>query len=594
MNLPLLRSRAFAGDRVGFDLLKRWISNAFMREVRDTSPVGCPWQSLISALEESRRRRWREARAEGEMLELDPITEADIRTALVHAYQDMPPAAHRAVAEAKLKDELSIFQMAHFPDADAVIRHWKWYLHCLTFESHEFTSDGTCWDKFPDLDDPCIVRMPLDCVDLQILARIFKVQITVSRLGREALRLLPSEEDGCEDVIHLIMHAGLWAALLSSRAPIPEADIVGAVVKLSNDLSCFQDFANKTACILSYDEVQDFCTACVGRYVIPVQRDGICRIIACDESRHHPRYRTREIDVRSREIRRSRAHLDGPGPGDAPSFFGIPDGSLEFQVLLDLVTQMACERLLATRSHLKGEVPVKPDRYARYLARLEDLAPLPSNVEVKRVQLEQPYIQRTKGSCGSEEIISGRRSLEEVVQMLDKGSTTVWILCPCTFTPPVSQRNSLLSCQYGAYIGLISNGREFSDGSKLFLAKPAGVRGAHMPRWVSSDVICQFSVKEEFAPSSEWPYPQEFLSLSVGDLLLITDRATGKWEGWARGRLWKSHGSQEGLFPLHCVKPELYVKSWYKEGSERESQEQPEPEDEPEAAPVYPPRQMRR
>ena len=28
---------------------------------------------------------------------------------------------------------------------------------------------------------------------------------------------------------------------------------------------CFEAFAEKTACILDFDEVQDFCRACVGR-----------------------------------------------------------------------------------------------------------------------------------------------------------------------------------------------------------------------------------------------------------------------------------------------------------------------------------------
>eukprot|EP00439_Symbiodinium_sp_Y106_P017214 s4831_g2.t1 len=606
MDLELLRSRS-GGDRVAFDLLKRWISNAFLREVRDTAPAGCPWQSLTRALEESRRRRWREARSEGTDLELDPITEADLRKSLVHAYKEllpelfqpfpqiflwpMPESVLRVVAEAKLKDELSIFQLGHFPDTGEVLEHWKWYLFCLTFESREFTSNGVHWDKHPDLAYPCIVRVPLDFVDLQILARIFKVQITVSRMGREALRLLPSEEDGCEEIVHLVMHGGLWAPVLGSRPPLREVDFVGAVVQLGHDLHCFEAFAEKTACILDFDEVQDFCRACVGRHIIPVQRERICKIVACDGTQHHPRYRIPQVELIRRESRRQRASLDGPGPGDAPSFHGIPDGSLEFQVLLDLVTQLVCERLCATRWKIEGEPPAKLDDYARYLDKLAYLAPLPP-VEIIEMQLTQPYLQRMKGSS-SEDIAPGRRSVEEVVQMLEpsNGPSTVWIQCPSSFRPLASQRNNLLSCEAGDWIGLTGLGREYPDGSRLLLAKPAGLKG--VPRWILSDVISRFAVREEFAPSPSWPYPQEFLTLKNGDLVQVTDRPNGQWQGWARGKLWKSHGDQEpvlqeGLFPLHCGQPELWVKSWLKERSEASSPLKVH-EDESGSAP-YPPR----
>jgi len=590
MDLELLRSRS-GGDRVAFDLLKRWISNAFLREVRDTAPAGCPWQSLTRALEESRRRRWREARSEGTDLELDPITEADLRKSLVHAYKEMPESVLRVVAEAKLKDELSIFQLGHFPDTGEVLEHWKWYLFCLTFESREFTSNGVHWDKHPDLAYPCIVRVPLDFVDLQILARIFKVQITVSRMGREALRLLPSEEDGCEEIVHLVMHGGLWAPVLGSRPPLREVDFVGAVVQLGHDLHCFEAFAEKTACILDFDEVQDFCRACVGRHIIPVQRERICKIVACDGTQHHPRYRIPQVELMRRESRRQRASLDGPGPGDAPSFHGIPDGSLEFQVLLDLVTQLVCERLCATRWKIEGEPPAKLDDYARYLDKLAHLAPLPP-VEIIEMQLTQPYLQRMKGSS-SEDIAPGRRSVEEVVQMLEpsNGPSTVWIQCPSSFRPLASQRNNLLSCEAGDWIGLTGLGREYPDGSRLLLAKPAGLKG--VPRWILSDVISRFAVREEFAPSPSWPYPQEFLTLKNGDLVQVTDRPNGQWQGWARGKLWKSHGDQEpvlqeGLFPLHCGQPELWVKSWLKERSEASSPLKVH-EDESGSAP-YPPR----
>lgn len=126
-------SRRYRGQRVLFDILKRWAANAYGQAVQDVKPMGCPWRSLAAALD---------------------VPEQKLRAALVHSYRD----GDEALLERKLRDKLSFFHAVRYPDVKAVKEHWSWYLHCLTFMSSEFTRDGNDWNHLPE---PTVVRMPL-------------------------------------------------------------------------------------------------------------------------------------------------------------------------------------------------------------------------------------------------------------------------------------------------------------------------------------------------------------------------------------------------------------------------------------------------
>ena len=35
-------------------------------------------------------------------------------------------------------------------NVEQVLKHWNWYLYCLSFESHDFTSDHNQWNRLPE------------------------------------------------------------------------------------------------------------------------------------------------------------------------------------------------------------------------------------------------------------------------------------------------------------------------------------------------------------------------------------------------------------------------------------------------------------
>lgn len=42
------------------------------------------------------------------------------------------------------------FQAACSRNVEALLKHWNWYLYCLTFESGDFTSDREKWNRLPE------------------------------------------------------------------------------------------------------------------------------------------------------------------------------------------------------------------------------------------------------------------------------------------------------------------------------------------------------------------------------------------------------------------------------------------------------------
>ena len=108
------------------------------------------------------------------------------------------------VVAAKLRCKLSIFRILRYQEEEA-LQHWNWYLYCLTLDSHYFAQHSISGAR-------CAVRMPMDSVDMYLLARILKVQIVVSQLWEPALCFSPREEVFFS--VHLVTHGGLWAAAL--------------------------------------------------------------------------------------------------------------------------------------------------------------------------------------------------------------------------------------------------------------------------------------------------------------------------------------------------------------------------------------------
>ena len=121
----------------------------------------------------------------------------------MHSYQALSPKELRFVAEAKLQCELSFFKHAGYLEVEETLQHWKWYLYCLTFDSHSFTENSLKgWSVVPrtPLKGAFVVRLPLDSVDLAIFAQLLDVQILLFQLFQPAPRF------GAGEALHLLTH----------------------------------------------------------------------------------------------------------------------------------------------------------------------------------------------------------------------------------------------------------------------------------------------------------------------------------------------------------------------------------------------------
>ncbi|CAJ1458988.1 unnamed protein product [Effrenium voratum] len=345
MNVGRL-SGGFPGRSVLFDILKRWTSNALHRDVQDTTPMGCPWQSLQAAMRHSGRE----------------VTEKQMRGALVAAYRAMEEWQKVRIAEQKLLDELSFFHVTRYSDKEAVLGHWDWYLYCLTFQSQDFLKEG----QLKLLPEATVLRMPLDFVDLHLLAHIFQVQITVHQLQQSAVRF----GEGTGEV-QLLQYQGLWAPLLGPKILSWDSLCVGDVVELFELPAYLENFSGHSAHVLDYNNEKDYYTVCVAQHIIPVERAHIKRMVT---------------DCRNRGIRRTKKGRPadsawGAGPGVAAPLYGIPDGEVEFHLLLELLMEKLGTGLQDTKNELDGLPLCEPQPLAEYQEYLENLSPLP-DVEV--------------------------------------------------------------------------------------------------------------------------------------------------------------------------------------------------------------------
>lgn len=332
---------------VSFDLLKTWVSNACTRRVDQGPGDPSGWASLVSALGAAARQRQKDHKvAESVHAETLPAasstepTETELRLRLVHAYRAQSAEVRRAVIAAKLRDPLSFFSKANYKEKVAE-QHWSWYLHCLCVNFEEFhVATG-------------VLRMPLDFVDLQFVAQVFQRQITVSRLMESAVRFPPARGASPKDLgaADLVFHRGLWAPLLDVRSPQDEpVPLVGAIVQLGDLAGRLERFSDCIAAVQRHDPDLDVYHVSLAErgFTFPVDRCQIRRFV----------HREAECEVTGRRRHARHDKSDNAGEllsGDVfPPFQGVPDGSLEFHLLHELVRRDARARLLSTIQELAG------------------------------------------------------------------------------------------------------------------------------------------------------------------------------------------------------------------------------------------------
>ncbi|CAL1127850.1 unnamed protein product [Cladocopium goreaui] len=508
--------------KVLFDILKRWASNAYHRIVEDTRPAGCPWQALKASFCE---------------VGLE-VTESELRRALIHCYMNLDDSSKTEAAERKLTDPLSYFHLARYVNVEQVLKHWNWYLYCLSFESHDFTSDHNQWNRLPE---ETLVRMPMDFVDLEVLSQSFQTRVTAIQLNRRPVTFGIPMPDSTPAL--LLVHDGLWAPMLGQKPISADSFCVHEIVELADSLPGYlENFLGETGCTMEYDLLKDCYTVCVGQHLLPVPREHIKRMVT-DRQKSVPQSR-RTSDIKC-----------GPLPGQAPALNGIPDGEVEFHLLFELVVHDLLLHLEEIKEQLSGRVHVKPDPMIEYKEFFQTLNVLPEGLEI--VPFEAPKAKSggfANGSSKPNGPVENRRlthmSLREVKELVEN-QMRVWVKCQQSS----DQGDEVyLPCRSGDFICLVKAGKEFPDGSINFVAHT--LTSPTVKKWIFSDAICQFVAREAFAHDESWPHPaEEFLSLQPNDTVSVLERQTGQWQGWALAQ----HGCEQGLVQLELLDAQVYV-----------------------------------
>ena len=487
------------GRRVLFDILKEWASASFHRQVRDTEPIGCAWQSLAMALQDAKGRNTSDTTVLTD-------TESDMRSLLIQAYGLLSKEAWRSVAEKKLQCPLSFFHQARYQDVELVLQHWNWYLYCLSFCS-EATSHKPL--ELPFLKGSFVVRMPLDSVDCYFLAKLLRHRILLLQLTQPALRFGAQGK-----TLHLVTYGGMWAPLLSTKLWLQEkSDLSGSVVQIDHSLKgALAPLAGKSACILGYDVDRD-CHIAASTHLFPLKSVQISRII------------TRSEDV----VRHQSRH-------DQPPFCGIPDKSVEFQVLLHLLRTELGKRLEDLHEHYAGR-PERP-QFSEDLVPWEDF--VSGHVEPA---------QDLESLCASS------LPLQEVVAMLAEGKR-IWTKCVVAVGPR-PEKAEFLTCRVQDFICLeeVLQQDEFSE--VMFLAHSGSDK---QPKRLSSDAVCSWLVLQDFVPDRN--HSRSLMRLHEGDTAIVLERRRGTWNGWAKGRVTASSQSYEHLegdFKLVLLRPQIWI-----------------------------------
>lgn len=320
---------------LSFDLAKMWAARAFARQL-GASCHGESWQALTVALGYAFGRG-------------ASISEARVRQKLVTAYEGLHEDKIFAVLKAKLEDPWSFFHIAKYEgNLEVARKHWTWYIYCLAFESSNVSEAGS---PIP------LAAMPLDTVDLQVIANSFRVQITIARLLDEPLRVIPrGNGEPAKAAVHLVYHCGRWASLLGSRPPEAEPlPIVHAIVELGDLPGELCRFSRRGGVVADYNhEEESYTVFCDEGDIVHVERGQIARVL----------YRNSDEDMdaggalqedspATSSIAKRGAKANSEKTVDA-NLVDVPMESLEFQILHELVRREVSGRLEATMKELAG------------------------------------------------------------------------------------------------------------------------------------------------------------------------------------------------------------------------------------------------
>lgn len=530
---------------VSLDLLRAWISTAHRRKVGETSPPGCPWSSLVLALQH--------AGFDGSFEDL----ERQLRQHLVDTYLSQSKEGVEATIRAKLAYGGAFMQLVA-PALKSRPR-WTWYILCLTIATFDPLDQGS-------------VRVPLDMVDLQVLAIRFKVSIFVSQLLSRALQFKPSG-DTATCSIHLVHHRGLWAPVLGLKPPEnEEGRLVNAVVELHSEIlgdkpeSLPRGSTARAGCVVDYSRDKDEYLVDLGGHRVSADRSHISRVL----------YSMRQED------RKLGGLADKETSGLDTRLSGIPEKSLEWQLLHELVRREARFKLEHMMQQLAGREAVhpadcRPTASSSFASRGKD--PVPQ--ETWGAPTPSPggfgYGADDGGGWGQGQpenpqdaasqrlpldlfdpgpVVGGRLAFDFMVEVVrDNCEISVYVVR--AFAP--TQRG-YLPLSVGDEVQIIEVGDRWIYAERLASGCPLPLVSRAAEGWCPRDCLTIWEARQQFRPNDRCERGR-FLALEARDTVVLTRRYEGEWDGWAHGVRWgEKMGS--GMFNLSHVEPQVLVRKW--------------------------------
>eukprot|EP00927_Polykrikos_kofoidii_P013083 TRINITY_DN15694_c0_g1_i1.p1 TRINITY_DN15694_c0_g1~~TRINITY_DN15694_c0_g1_i1.p1 ORF type:complete len:572 (-),score=76.02 TRINITY_DN15694_c0_g1_i1:73-1788(-) len=551
---------------VAFDLLKVFASDAFGREV-GTTRRGSGWDALASAL--------------GHVRLLGNSDEVELRRRLICAYRHQPPKSVHMIVKAKRDDPLSWFHCARRAWPKWTTQDvWPWYLYCLSFSLTEVEQE------FASQPESTICFMPLDLVDLYVVASIFRVQITVTQLIGRTWRLSPADEDEPQVAVHLLLHqvarppvmydetrkilcnqidksTPLWAPLLGTRPQDAEPiNLVGSLVRIGQLPPGPLEFAsNKEATIIGHrpEHGNGIYEACIDQVCFLLRRDHIRQVLFHED----------QADLAGEDW------WEDENPAASTLLVGIPDRSLEFQILSDRVRKKGSCRLEKERQELAGRdvgpasssgpavtseqsaspsatsvapsvaVPA-PAAAAAAAAKAPSIAAAAKAVAAAREHLQQ--FQQHQFNQQPQTVVAPhplkllpRMCLEEAIDGFSK-ELSLMVITPTEFKG-IGDNPAWLPFELQDTIVL-----HHHDHDNLLLWG----RKEDRCGWIPRDKLIIWEAERAFSADEE-----RCLSFGRGELLLVSTRHSGEYEGWAGGSKWPTGPS--GLFMTDSLRPTLLL-----------------------------------
>lgn len=515
------------GSAIVFDLLCEWASSSFRREVREAEPKGSPWAALALAL--------RFAGA----LPLEEASERALRVRLVDLYSRQSPEVIGAIITAKIALGGDFARLAGAGGPERARARWPWYLYCLTFAANEPT-------------DACVVRFGLDSVDLRVLSWQLDAAVTILQLTGPNVHFEPTA-GAARHTVRLAQHGGRWAALLGAKPPPGEAmHLEGRIVQLASGL--FVGEGREAAplemhrgYVQKYSAAEDVYMVSLGEQQVAVDREHILRVL------YHP----------GSGVPQERSVLDG-----------VPDGSLEWMLLLNFVRQQAAVRIEELKKQLGGRDPRRAlgnpepadasgaaNDAASDLGSAVGRRPPSGSEQAARPPSERPpqagaatSLPRAKKAAVRQGIVQGRLPWERLVNDVEEGSDR-FVRAVAAFRPADGEAGQLPLLP-GDELRVRRVAHRWALVERCEPAPSPQAR--HRQGWCPCDCLTVWEAGRPFRPTGLQDPHSQLLVLDPGERVVLVERCRGEWQGYAHAQRWSTRCGS-GVVPMCHLRPFVYL-----------------------------------